>query len=221
MLCTVFFTGMIIFISNFSVSYVCTKKYCNGFLLYLYGCTFCGLQSKKDTAILTHDSAYVSKILDTATPVFDVPDSTQVIYPHYMDSATMLQASPQSVAAFAKTLIGVPYKYASSNPIDGFDCSGFITYVFNYFRMEVPRSSVDFTNYGMTIPKEQATTGDLILFTGTNPEEKNVGHMGIILENTDSLRFIHSSSGKAMGVTITALNDYYMDRFVKTIRVFK
>jgi hypothetical protein len=44
--------------------------------------------------------------------------------------------------------------------------------------------------------------------------------MGIVVSNSDSLRFIHSSSGKANGVTITPLNKYYLGRFVKTIRVF-
>lgn len=122
---------------------------------------------------------------------------------------------------YAKTLIGVPYKYASTDPAVGFDCSGFITYVFNHFNLSVPRSSVDFTNYGRSITKEEAQPGDLILFTGTNENERIVGHMGIITENTDSLRFIHSTSGKANGVTITALNEYYMKRFVKVISVFR
>lgn len=122
---------------------------------------------------------------------------------------------------YAKTLIGVTYKYASIDPAIGFDCSGFITYVFNHFNLSVPRSSIDFTNYGRTINKGKAQQGDLILFTGTNPDERAVGHMGIIVNNTDSLRFIHSTSGKANGVTITTLNEYYMKRFVKVIRVFR
>src|SRR3954454_4435260 len=53
---------------------------------------------------------------------------------------------PQQVVEYAKTLIGIPYKYASTNPEQGFDCSGFITYVFSHFNIQVPRSSVEFTN---------------------------------------------------------------------------
>jgi cell wall-associated NlpC family hydrolase len=64
--------------------------------------------------------------------------------------------------------------------------------------------------------------GDLILFTGTDSSDRRVGHMGIIVSNeNDSLRFIHSSSGKANGVTITPLNEYYKGRFMKVIRVFR
>lgn len=128
---------------------------------------------------------------------------------------------PAELMAFAESLVGVPYKYASTNPQEGFDCSGFITYVFNHFNIAVPRSSIDFTNVGTEIPEQQARRGDIILFTGTDSTEKFVGHMGLITENSNGqLKFIHSTSGKAYGVTITPLNDYYRSRFVKTIRIF-
>src|SRR5689334_3480039 len=84
---------------------------------------------------------------------------------------TLVQTSnsiPQQIVAYAKTLIGTPYKYASTDPKQGFDCSGFITYVFNHFNIEVPRSSVDFTNAYPEVPTTDAKQGDLILFTGTD-----------------------------------------------------
>ncbi len=123
-----------------------------------------------------------------------------------------------SLVNFAESLIGIPYKYAAANPADGFDCSGFITYVFNHFNITVPRSSVDFTNVGQQIPISLAKKGDLILFTGTDSSIRIVGHMGIVIQNTDTLKFIHSSSGKQYGVTVTPLSSYYMGRFVKVIR---
>ncbi len=129
--------------------------------------------------------------------------------------------SPDSILAFAKTLIGIPYLYASTDPEKGFDCSGFITYVFNHFNITVPRSSVDFTNYGTAITIEEAKPGDLILFTGTDSTIRVVGHMGIV-ENVGEgkLYFIHSTSGKGKGVVITQFEKYYHSRFVKVIRVF-
>jgi cell wall-associated NlpC family hydrolase len=128
---------------------------------------------------------------------------------------------PQQVVAFAKTLIGVPYLYASTDPAKGFDCSGFITYVFHHFNIIVPRSSIDFTEVGTTIPAEQAKAGDLILFTGTDSTEHFVGHMGLIVSNDQQgLQFIHSTSGKQHGVTITPFNGYYKGRYLKTIRIF-
>src|SRR5687768_9780506 len=91
--------------------------------------------------------------------------------------------SPEAVVAFAQTLIGTPYKYATSDPKTGFDCSGFITYVFNHFDIAVPRSSKDFENIGENIPRPNAKPGDLILFTGTDNTRRIVGHMGIVTFN--------------------------------------
>lgn len=128
---------------------------------------------------------------------------------------------PAALIDFAKSLFGTPYRYGSTDPVNGFDCSGFITYVFNHFNITVPRSSVAFTHYKREVNLQEAKPGDLILFTGTDSTIREVGHMGIITAaNNDQLEFIHSSSGKANGVTITPLNTYYMGRFVKVIRVF-
>jgi cell wall-associated NlpC family hydrolase len=130
--------------------------------------------------------------------------------------------SPDSIVHFALTLIGTPYLYASTDPKKGFDCSGFITYVFNHYKINVPRSSYDFDNAGTTIPLAQSKKGDLILFTGTDSSERKIGHMGIVLTNDSSrVTFIHSSSGKAHGVTVSPLDKYYQGRFMKVVRVFK
>ncbi len=129
---------------------------------------------------------------------------------------------PSELMEYARSLIGIPYKYASSDPKQGFDCSGFITNVFNRFSIAVPRSSVQFTNVQREIPLRIAKPGDLILFTGTDSTIRVVGHMGIITTRPDEpTAFIHSTSGKAYGVTITPLNPYYQGRFVKVVRIFK
>lgn len=122
---------------------------------------------------------------------------------------------------FARNMEGVPYKYGSIDPNVGFDCSGFITYVFNHFGIKVPRASVDFTNIRHEVPIDQARPGDLILFTGTDSTIRIVGHMGIILTHIgDDVVFIHSTSGKAMGVTETPFDRHYRSRYIKTIRIF-
>jgi len=123
---------------------------------------------------------------------------------------------------FAETLQGIPYLYGSVDPSKGFDCSGFITHVFNHFNITVPRSSVDFTNVEKEIPLRDAKRGDIILFTGTDSTKRVVGHMGIITSLPgEEHKFIHSTSGKAYGVTITPLNSYYQGRFEKAIRIFR
>lgn len=128
---------------------------------------------------------------------------------------------PSEVVTYAKTLIGVPYRYASTDPKVGFDGSGVITHVFNHFGIIVPRSSRDFTEVGQGIDPSHAKPGDLVLFTGTDSTEKFVGHMGLVVSNTKgNLEFIHSTSGKKYGVTISPLSGYYQSRYVKTVRIF-
>jgi len=126
------------------------------------------------------------------------------------------------LVGFAETLQGIPYKYGSTDPRIGFDCSGFISYVFNHFGISVPRSSREFTHIEKEINLKEAKRGDIILFTGTDSTKRVVGHMGIITSDKgQSHEFIHSTSGKVYSVTKTPLNRYYQGRFVKVIRIFK
>ena len=158
---------------------------------------------------------FPAEVIPYDTTAITAPEPIQrksVVMPVKMEQSQLV--------SFAKTLIGVHYKYASTDPSYGFDCSGFITYVFNHFGITVPRSSVDFTNYGREISVNDAKPGDLILFTGTDSTKRIVGHMGIVTENINGdIQFIHSTSGKAYGVTISAVSGYYAGRFLKVIRV--
>jgi murein DD-endopeptidase / murein LD-carboxypeptidase len=130
--------------------------------------------------------------------------------------------SPDALVNFAETLQGVPYKYGSAKKEDGFDCSGFITYVFNHFNISVPRTSTDFTNAGTAVTLKDSKRGDLILFTGSDTTGWKVGHMGIITENRrGKVKFIHSASGHKQGVTISDVIGYYITHYVKVIRVFR
>lgn len=130
--------------------------------------------------------------------------------------------SADQVVTFAETLRGTPYKYGSAVKEQGFDCSGFIYYVFSRYKIAVPRTSKDFTNAGQQVNSLESRRGDIILFTGSNVQSGVVGHMGFITKNHKGvLQFIHASSGKGGGVMISTMNSYFMPRFVKIIRVFK
>lgn len=122
---------------------------------------------------------------------------------------------------FAKSMLGVRYRAASSSPKKGFDCSGFVNYVFNNFGFKVPRSSREFAASGEPRKLSDAKIGDVIVFTGTNSKSRTPGHVGIIYSiNGDEVKFIHSSSGNAKGVTISSLEEgFYKKRFMKVISI--
>lgn len=124
------------------------------------------------------------------------------------------------VVSFAITLIGVPYRYGSTDKNKGFDCSGFISYVFNHFGISVPRITYDFTNAGTEVPISSSKPGDLILFTGSDANSGVVGHMGIVTKNRNGeVEFVHASSSR--GVMLSGMNSYFVPRFVKVNRVFQ
>lgn len=125
-----------------------------------------------------------------------------------------------SIIEYAKKNLGIPYKYASNDPKKGFDCSGFVGYIFKNFGMTLPRSSSGYKNLGTSLKPEEFKVGDVLVFYGY--KNKNVvGHVGIICEaNGMQSKFIHASSGKAQKVTITALDtEHYTKRFYKCIDI--
>jgi len=128
-----------------------------------------------------------------------------------------------SLISFARQHQGIKYCYGNCTPKKGFDCSGFVYYVFGHFNMKVPRASLDYEKQGKIIKIDSARKGDIIVFTGTKPKNRRPGHVGIVISNPgEELTFIHSSSGKkANGIIITnyTSSPYYQSRFIKVVRV--
>ena len=121
---------------------------------------------------------------------------------------------------YAKQYLGVPYVYAGNDPEKGFDCSGFVSYVFKNFGKDLPRSSRDYKNLGTALEPEDFKVGDILVFYGYQ-DKTIIGHLGIICEaNGMKSKFIHASSGKVSSVTITSLDtEHYTKRFYKCIDV--
>ena len=75
-------------------------------------------------------------------------------------SSTTRTGSGNNVVSFAESLIGVPYVYGGTTP-SGFDCSGFVQYVYSHFGVNLPRTTTQQENCGTQIPVSQAQPGDL------------------------------------------------------------
>ncbi len=122
--------------------------------------------------------------------------------------------------AFAKQYLGTPYRRACADPKRGFDCSGFVNYVFKHFNVTLPRSSREYKALGTALKPEEFKVGDVIVFYGFR-DRGHIGHVGIICEaNGMKSRFIHASSGKAHSITISDLgSEGYRTRFYKCIDV--
>ena len=75
-------------------------------------------------------------------------------------SSTTRTGSGNNVVSYAESFIGVPYVYGGTTP-SGFDCSGFVQYVYNHFGKSLPRTTTQQENCGTQIPVSQAQPGDL------------------------------------------------------------
>lgn len=98
----------------------------------------------------------------------------------------------------AKALMGVPYLWGGTTP-SGFDCSGFVQYVYAKQGISLPRIALDQWNAGKVVTTPQV--GDLVFFT---TYQAGPSHNGIYIGNNE---FIHS--GSSTGVTIASLSNSY------------
>jgi cell wall-associated NlpC family hydrolase len=130
--------------------------------------------------------------------------------------------TPDSVVAFAMRQLGTNYCYAGSTPATGFDCSGFVQYVYQKFQVAMPHSTALLIAVGRPVAREQARRGDIVVFTGTAPGAATPGHAGIVVsEPGQPLKFIHSSSARREpGVKISQVEGTdYERRFMQVRRV--
>lgn len=120
--------------------------------------------------------------------------------------------STTSLVSTAKSYIGVPYSYGGTTT-SGFDCSGFIQYVFKKEGKSLPRTTGQQYNMGKTVAKSALQTGDLVFF---NTSGRGVSHAGIYIGANN---FIHASTSK--GVMISSINDpyYWGKRYIGARRV--
>ncbi|MDQ7949264.1 MAG: C40 family peptidase [Pedobacter sp.] len=162
-------------------------------------------------------------ITGKAQESISLPAQYQQMMEKILDKIPVISTGPAAqLLKFAQSMIGTPYRYASSNPNKGFDCSGFVSYVFSNFGFKVPRSSTEFAHTGIPVKLENAKVGDVLIFTGTNPRVRKVGHVGIIYSiDNGEIKFIHSTSGKANGVTITNFDAYYKSRYMKAVSIIE
>ncbi len=109
------------------------------------------------------------------------------------------------VIDYAKEFNGVKYVYGGDNPHIGFDCSGFIGYVYKKFGVTLNRSAEAMYSNGTRVSKSQLKAGDLLFFDASSRKASGaIDHAGIYLGGDT---FIHASSSNGE-VRIQKLSEY-------------
>ncbi len=121
------------------------------------------------------------------------------------------------IISYAKKLLGVKYVWGGSSP-SGFDCSGFVYYVFGHFNIDLDRSSASMASNGTAVSRSDLQPGDLVFFD-TNGGLNQINHVGIYIGDGEFIQA--SSSSSAHKVVISTLaSGFYKESFMRARRVF-
>lgn len=152
---------------------------------------------------LTGFSASVVRIPASEAPSYE--DQNNNTSARTVDDVTDIRGD---IIDFAHTFMGIPYKWGGHTP-DGFDCSGYIWYVFNEFDVELPRVARFQQREATPVEIQDLRPGDLIFFSNSF----RVNHSGIVTSNTgDTLEMIHSSSSLGISVVDVLSSTYWKPR---------
>ena len=144
-------------------------------------------------------SAYPLQDSETRNPSTPTPEKS--LLSRYTTNA-------QELVVRALSQIGVNYHRGGESPESGFDCSGFVRYVFREsLGHSLPRTAFDISRLGEKITRDALEPGDLVFF---NTRKKGFSHVGIYLGDD---RFVHSpASGGEVRVEDIRMN-YWLKRF--------
>jgi len=129
--------------------------------------------------------------------------------------------------AYSDRFLGMNYLWGGTTPAisdatgkyisGGFDCSGFVQYIYKNFGVNLPRTTMDQINKGASISINNLKNGDLVFFK-TNPTHPNeVSHEGIYIGDN---KFIHSPKSGDV-IKTSELTGYYKETFVVGKRIIK
>jgi cell wall-associated NlpC family hydrolase len=136
--------------------------------------------------------------------------------PHYITGSgkVLPERERRNIISTAERYLGVPYRSGGASP-EGFDCSGFVMFVFHRHGLDIPRTTQGQFNGGRRVSLRYARPGDLVFFHTSSA--RMVTHVGIYAGNGS---FIHApSSGKEVSFA-SIRNSYWERRFIGAVSYF-
>jgi cell wall-associated NlpC family hydrolase len=121
-------------------------------------------------------------------------------------------ADGYSISSTALSLRGAPYRNGGDDP-SGFDCSGFVRYVFAQHGITFPRDVRQQFSRGQDVDPAVLEPGDLVFFTTVAP---GASHVGISVGGD---QFVHAPSSNGSVRVETLSSQYWSSRFVGARRV--
>lgn len=125
-----------------------------------------------------------------------------------------------AIVDYSRSFLGTRYRYGGNTP-QGFDCSGFMVYIFKNFSVDLPRTGTEQYHSYPNVKRKNIKKGDLVFFAGRR-HGKRIGHVGMVVSDSVEngvFEFIHSSTQR--GVIVSKSSEpYYASRYISAARVF-
>ena len=121
-------------------------------------------------------------------------------------------ADGYALSGTALSLRGAPYKDGGIDPT-GFDCSGFVRYVYEQHGVVMPRQVREQFRIGKTVDRDQLEPGDLVFFSTVAP---GASHVGIVIGGD---QFVHAPSERGVVRVESLSQQYWASRFIGAKRV--
>ena len=172
----------------------------------------CACQPKAGSVPLPapETSPAVRPVSSSSVEKLFLPDSADILY--RADLCPTVMSLGEDVVDIAQQNLGVRYKSGGASPKSGFDCSGFVYWVFSKYGVSVPRDTVRQSRAGKEVARNDLLPGDILIFRIANTP--NGRHSAIYIGDD---KFIHSPSAGSR-VRIENLSAAYWARHYLTAR---
>ena len=155
-----------------------------------------------------------------AIPAPEAPDAAPVApaTPATPDALVVLDAPDArasdgyALSGTALSLRGAPYRFGGIDP-SGFDCSGFVRYVYQQHGVPMPREVREQFRIGRTVDRDRLEPGDLVFFSTVAP---GASHVGIVIGGD---QFVHAPSERGVVRVENLSSEYWSSRFIGAKRV--
>ena len=143
-------------------------------------------------------------------PVAESPTTTP-------EPSTSPSTDPYAISGTALSLRGAPYRNGGSDP-SGFDCSGFVWYVFDHHGLRLPRTVTEQFQAGNHVDQKDLRPGDLVFFdtSGAGFQSSQATHVGILIGGEE---FVHAPSTSGQVRVERLGSSYWAPRFLEARRV--
>lgn len=115
----------------------------------------------------------------------------------------------QNIIGYAQNFMGLRYRSGGRSPRTGFDCSGFVGYILNEYKVKVSGGASTLATKGRKISLTDARPGDLVFFG----RKKRISHVAFVLESTpEGVVCLHSTTSRGVVIENVTHSDYWKNK---------